>query len=163
MQPNNIININRLIYKKFMVFHSRNNKNYWHISSKLIFLPSLWKCHKIKKQITKNRIPIKTSINPFFAEFVNLVGIPSFSLIWTKCWDSFKITLLFVVDYNTPATKNMKETNIWFTIVQNFIWSLLELFVDDAPVLYKACCWDCFCPKVERQICKVEHWPVSFY
>lgn len=45
--------------------------------------------------------------------------------------------MLSVVDHQTPAIKNMKEKNIGFTIVQNFIWSLVDLFGDGGLLFYQ--------------------------
>lgn len=67
------------------------------------------------------------------------------------------VEVLLVVNYKLPATKSMKEMNIRFMIVQTFIWSLVNAFGYDSFVFYKARCCKCFCPEVERPVCKVEH------
>lgn len=73
----------------------------------------------------------------------------------------FQMILIFY--HKAPATKNMKERNIGFCIVQSFIYIIVEAFVDDALVMNKACCCYCFCPKIKRQICEVKHWSSRFH
>lgn len=36
-------------------------------------------------------------------------------------------------------------------------WSFVEAVIDDDSILNKASYYHCFCPKIERQICEVEH------
>ena len=67
------------------------------------------------------------------------------------------VKVILVVNHKASTTKNVKEADIGFTVVETFIGSVVQAFANDASILNKACSCHYFSPKVERKDVKVQH------
>ena len=82
----------------------------------------------------------------------------AFVRLWCKL-----VELVTVVDHEASTSKNMKEANIWFAVVETLIWCFIEAFAHNASVLDKACGCYSFSPEVERKVGEVKHRSGYFY